>query len=333
MQNGEPGYWEITSNHYSSRSNARFVEDYVGQRDNPNTLPSSFEDDSWRDIVRPSQLTRNLSGLALSQEKMIAGDNSEEEGSYILYSAPCSQYTDELVRRSLMGEVSLYADEGDGMNPMYDRNFLHLHPKEKFFRRMTNGGDDPNRFDNQMFYALKFPESHLLKELENKEIENVTVSPMSNGREQGLVYTVREPNGDTRSFSVYEHRNTDSIVINCGTNFEPTFDGRSAGPRPKMKDDRDSKWDFVAEFAYGTNPKVVAETLSFFLKEAQNGELDDDDTLVRKCERLDWNAIISRQVPVFSEWLKVQEEKEMEIIFKRIEEEDDFDKWSRELGG
>ena len=52
----------------------------------------------------------------------------------------------------------------------------------------------------------------------------VNVSSFNNGREYGLVYTVDTPSGDKRSFSVYEHRNSDSIIINGKTNWNKNED-------------------------------------------------------------------------------------------------------------
>lgn len=152
--------------------------------------------------------------------------------------------------------------------------------------------------ENKPYSVLIFPEKDLKPVLERLGVEGVSVSVMENGREQGLVYTVMEPNGNSRSFSFYEHRNTDSMVINCQTNWDPTT-GKS-GPRPA---EATGSRDVIAEFS-GPDRRAQAEALGFFLKEAQKGELPSDTELMMTAEKLDWNAILSEQVPEFKDFLE-----------------------------
>lgn len=152
--------------------------------------------------------------------------------------------------------------------------------------------------NNTAVILMEFSDKYLAPVLNRLEVSQVSVSPLINGRELGLVYTVMQPDGDSRSFAIYEHRNTDSIVINGATNWdvEETPYGPYTGG---------SSWDFFAEFSSGEF-KQSAETLGYFMKSAISGELESDAELIEKAEHIDWNAILDEQIPAFKEWRKEQ---------------------------
>lgn len=134
---------------------------------------------------------------------------------------------------------------------------------------------------DEEYLALVFPDKELKDAMGRANLDGVSVSTFNNARENGMVYTVNSPDGNTRSFCVYEHRSTDSIILNGKENW-------SGDDRPCFGDDSNS---FFAEF----NPEdkvAAADTLTFLLKEAQNGELPDDATLAREAPRRDWDAIM-----------------------------------------
>jgi len=181
-------------------------------------------------------------------------------------------YFDKTLDRVANGE------EYDGEDEHY---FTPKH--DRFMNRLEN--------ENQLYLATAFPDNELKKEMDRENISNVSVSPFENGREWGNAYTVMSPDGNTRTFSVYEHRNTDSIIINGTTNWNGTDLPYAA----------DSKNLFYAEIS-GEERQRAAKTLTYFMKEAQNGTLDNDETLIRNAPRLDWNAILSEKLPGFAEW-------------------------------
>jgi hypothetical protein len=119
------------------------------------------------------------------------------------------------------------------------------------------------------------------------------VATFYNCRETGLVYTITQPDGTARSFSVYEHRNSDSIIINGCTD----WDGQ------RLPYAADSKNGFFAELACGSYEQA-ADALTFYLVEAARGELADDATLVATAEHLDWNAIIAERISGYGDWLE-----------------------------
>lgn len=156
---------------------------------------------------------------------------------------------------------------------------------------------DNSAFNQQTYFGLVFPEKELKGAFEKYGVNDVTVTPLDNGRETGLSYTVLEPNGNTRTFSVYEHRNTDSMIINGKTNVRN-------GALPYV---RDTSHKFFAEVSGDEDaPQRVADRLAFFCQQAQRGELPDDDTLARQADRLDWTSILSNQIPGFKKWAQDQ---------------------------
>lgn len=151
---------------------------------------------------------------------------------------------------------------------------------------------DSSAYDQQLYLATVFPEKELKQNMEQAGLQNVSVTSFYNNREWGNAYTVMTPNGETRTFSVYEHRNTDSIIINGKTNWDSNKEIPYAA---------DHKNAFFAEFA-PQDTRQAADALTFYLTEAQKGELPSDDELVATASHRDWRAILSDTVPGFSEW-------------------------------
>lgn len=153
-----------------------------------------------------------------------------------------------------------------------------------------------NKDDNQLYLGTVFPEKYLAPTMKKAGIKNVKVDTFYNNREYGNVYTVNDPYGNTKSFSIYEHRNSDSIIINGRTNWDKN------DPKDNLPYSADNKNAFFAEFG-GDDYSQVAESLTFFLSEAQKGDLDNDKELVDKAEHRDWRAILNNSIPGFKEWM------------------------------
>jgi hypothetical protein len=163
-----------------------------------------------------------------------------------------------------------------------------ISPAERIFNTMH---PDSELYDQKLYLSAVYPLNELKTEMDRVGIENVSVSPLVNGREWGNIYTVMTPDGGTRSFAVYEHRNSDSIIINGKDN----WDGEGlpyAG---------DSKRKFFAEF-HPDDRKRSAQALTFYMMQAQSGVLESDEELAAKVSRRDWNAILDASVPGFKEW-------------------------------
>lgn len=167
-----------------------------------------------------------------------------------------------------------------------------LNPEDKTFNTLET---------NKIYLFQVFPNRELKEVMSRLRMKNVSVSPFFNSREFGLVYSVLTPEGNTRSFSVYEHRNSDSIIINGKTNWDIT--DQPYGPYPG-----ENQHQFFAEFSYDSR-RQVAETLGYFLKSAQKGELEDDVTLMKEAPRLDWVAMLSERLPGFKEWHEKEQKK------------------------
>lgn len=173
--------------------------------------------------------------------------------------------------------------ESGGMIPKHDRLLREMEEQDQFY------------------YATRFPENELKDEMEKVGVTNVSVGSFYNTREWGNTYTVITPDGGTKTFSVYEHRNSDSLIIN----------GKSNWNGEGLPYAGDTSHQYFAEIDHGER-KRAARTLAYFMKEAQNGTLDDDATLVRNAPRMDWNSILSKRIAGYGEWAKEQERKPRE---------------------
>jgi hypothetical protein len=158
-------------------------------------------------------------------------------------------------------------------------------------RLLTKLSPESPGFENQIYMSLAWPDNELREAMERTRLSQVTVGTFFNGRESGNVYTVLQPDGTTRSFSVYEHRNSDSIIIN----------GKADWPGDNYPYASESKYEFFAEFAAEDRPQA-ASALTFYLREAQKGELPDDATLASQAQKRDWISILSASAPGFGQW-------------------------------
>ena len=182
---------------------------------------------------------------------------------------------------------------GKGMNSPVDdgvspEDYKSIMPRQEVLMYYM----DSDRGNQQLYLATAFPERELNDALKENNVNSVSVSSFYNSREWGNAYTVVDPDGNTRTFSVYEHRNTDSIIINGKKNWKPNEDIPYAG---------ETKNSFFAEF-HPDDKKAAADTLAFFMKQAEKGDLPDDDDLIRLAEHRDWRSILSDSVPGFKEW-------------------------------
>lgn len=153
-------------------------------------------------------------------------------------------------------------------------------------------GDEGNSSNNQLYLSTAFPERELNDALKEYPVNSVSVSAFYNSREWGNAYTVVDPEGNTRTFSVYEHRNTDSIIVNGKKNWDPNEGLPYAA---------DNKNGFFAEF-HPEDRKAAADALVYFMREAEKGDLPDDDVLVNSADHRDWRSILSDSVPGFKDW-------------------------------
>lgn len=248
-----------------------------------------------------------LEGLADAQSAYVAQHNEqfrrhagkpgdEDYDYYFNYLAPNAEsYIDETIKRWLAGE-RVELGFNDERRDLDDRDAL--------LAQLSN----PNHSQcsgQEFFLALILPsmiERGLAASVSSEPIA-VEVAAFNNCRENGLVYSVMQPGGTLRSFSVYEHRNRDSIIIN----------GCSDWDGVRLPYVADTKWAFFAEIHPGNYEQVV-DALTFFLVEASRGELDDDAALAAKVERIDWNTIIAGQLPAFDAFLKARGVKPMDRL-------------------
>jgi len=185
-----------------------------------------------------------------------------------------------------------------------ERMFASIHPEADSIR------------NNQLYLATVFPVRELKAEMDRIGIDGVSVSTLDNGREQGNIYTVMAPDGTTRSFAVYEHRNSDSIVINGKENW-------NGDDLPYAEDDKNM---FFAEFPEDDRQRA-AQALTFYLAAAQKGTLEEDAELVAKAQHRDWFAILDAQMPAFKAWRQERitdryiapEQENEEDILKRLD--------------
>ena len=147
--------------------------------------------------------------------------------------------------------------------------------------------------DQQLYLTAVFPQKELNDKLEQYGVDNVFVSEFHNGREWGNVYTVMTPDGNTMSFSVYEHRNSDSIIINGKNN----WDGE------ELPYTADNKHQYFGEYSY-RDYEQAADSLAMHLKDAQNGELPSEKYLRDNAPRIDWVNRLSERIPSFKRWYK-----------------------------
>lgn len=291
--------------------------------------------DNWRARDRMihelgDDLLRRRLGDGLSHEPVEAeaengrllGLRVAQDAALERYNHP--QYTHIVQEHPEIGEVEEHYQEaiarirrGDEPAPWEiiesnDHRSL-VSPSERIFNMLH---PDSPIYNQQLSLASTFPVHELKDEMDRAGIDGVSVSSFYNTREWGNVYTVMTPDGGTRSFSVYEHRNTDSIIINGKDN----WDGE------ELPYATDSKQGFFAEFA-PDDRKRAAQALTFYMMQAQSGSLEGDEELADKVSRRDWNAILDRSIPGFKEWRQsnindryiAPEQENEEDILKRLD--------------
>lgn len=101
---------------------------------------------------------------------------------------------------------------------------------------------------------------HLRANKHFKKMEGtVHVGTFTNCREVGLTYMAESKGGKYFTWCTYEHRNSDSIILNGKTGFVTNL-----GDLPYKSD---SKWDYIAEFGPGCEEecsrKLAAEIIKF----------------------------------------------------------------------
>ena len=254
-------------------------------------------------VEREEATNDHLLGLREAQDAALKAlnhaDYYKDGESYMGNVEPHFQ---NAIARSAAGEELAYPDERSedtrSLFPVHHRIFSALHP--------TQG----NASANQLYLAAVFPVNELKVEMDRVGIDNVSVSPFYNTREWGNVYTVMAPDGSTRSFSVYEHRNTDSIIINGTEN----WNGK------ELPYATDSKQAFFAEFEPDDRERA-AQALTFYMVQAQKGELEDPEALVDKVSRRDWAAILDNAIPGYKEW----RQRDVNDTYIAPEQEDESD--------
>ena len=115
--------------------------------------------------------------------------------------------------------------------------------------------------DQTLMLASVFPERELADSMKSNGVDNVDVAMFLNGRENGNAYTVVKPDGSKISFSVYQHRNSDDMIINA-------IDDWDGVQIPYMGD----KHEYAARYEEG-DYKSLADGLATFLKDAQEGKI------------------------------------------------------------
>lgn len=242
---------------------------------------------SWTPLEKTAPPREEFSqaiGLREAQKKVLADQNTMyTPGDYLSYYN-AEEDLDGVLDRYAAGETASRDPDQRWDDYPHENKLLHL------------VSDPSNSIVGQKLYlATAFPEKDLRPVVERLDIGDFSVGSFDNSREWGLTYTVMTPEGSTRTFAVYEHRNTDSIIINGKENWDPRVD--------RLPYAQDSKNAFFAEVSVEDFPRV-AESLGFFMKEAQRGELPSDDVLVAQADHLDWNEILARDIPGFKDWLE-----------------------------
>lgn len=157
---------------------------------------------------------------------------------------------------------------------------------EPEIEKLQDGADDPRVIpDDTLLYNLQhpgigqnlyasiiFPEKDLKPVLQEKGVEGVEAQAFNSFDQWGIVYTVKTPKGDKRSFTVYQSPSSDELYVNGKTNWDST-DGDGPGPMAA------SPGRPLARFRAGEFSQA-AETLGTLLKEAQDGTLGNDQELL-----------------------------------------------------
>lgn len=275
-----------------------------------NILTRRLADDETFEPVTEELSNDRLIGLREAQDAFFKNFNHPDyyhNGE--TYMGDVEGHYQEAIARVVRGDdaTDLVNDEGGrSLLPASSRVFNAMHP-ENF---STNLGKQ------QLYLAAAFPVNELKEEMDRVGIDGVSVSTLDNGREQGNVYTVVTPDGSTRSFAVYEHRNSDTIIINGKEDWDGTG----------LPYAGDNSRHFYAQYHEGEF-KRAAQALTFYMALAQKGELEDDNYLVANATKVDETAILDAQIPGFKEWRQSRisdryiaaEDENEEDILKRLD--------------
>lgn len=211
--------------------------------------------DQYRSILNgPIELRETnvpqLNGIVEAQDELLMYRNFAYGVSY---TKDIKKNFRETLTRYYNGETVEVEDTSD------------LYPSDRLLHDLTS-----ETTGSQMKLATVFPEQDLAPILAENGVTDVETSTFDNGREWGLVYTVKTPTG-THSFNVYEHRNSDNIIINGIANWDR--EEAEYGPYGS-----DSKYSYLWSGNDGENYEA-ARALTGLLKGAQDGTLPDHDTL------------------------------------------------------
>lgn len=263
-------------------------------------------DDFTHKPAEPEDNPRLL-GLQAAQDLALKNFNHPDSDFYNgPYLGAVEPHFQEAIARVKRGDAPapeslLGGADQRSLFPDSERIFNTLHPESEIY-------------DQKMYLAAVYPVNELKEEMDRAGLDNVSVSSLVNGREWGNVYTVIQPDGKTRSFSVYEHRNTDSIIINGSENWNG--EGLPYAGEKKSQ--------FFAEFG-PDDRKRSAQALTFYMMQAQSGTLEQDSELVAKASHRDWNAILDKSIPGFKAWrqskitdtyIAPQDESEEDILHR-----------------
>lgn len=245
--------------------------------------------------VKKTGRNGRIAGLSQATKGVVDDYNYSEmfETNYEFKKDP-EEFLDYSIDRARAGvnrEKELAALVGSyGFDDGVGRHLDEYPDHEKLTSLLSLNGAN---FNQQLYLSTVFPHNELKDEMDRLDITGVSATPVLNGRENGIAYTALTPEGNTRTFFVYEHRNTDSIIVNGKEN----WDGDGL---PYAGDDSHT---YFAEFSpneFG----VVADTLSFYLKSAQEGTLPSDQSLTQSVNRRDWLSVYRRRVPALYEMIR-----------------------------
>lgn len=242
-------------------------------------------------------LSDNLSADFKEQPRNEAVLGLAEEQKKVVEIYNKNRYLGELSEQDVESSINRFLG-GERLEAPEGKHFYHdmIPNHSRLLYELSNG-------NQQLYLGTVFADREVADEFARLEIGGVSATAFDNHREYGIAYTTLTPNGDTRTFSVYEHRNTDSIIINGKTNWAP------AGADDRLPYSGESKNDFFAEIS-NEDYKQAARVLSFFIKEAQSGTLAADEELAREAPKIDWVARLKRDLPGFKTWYDKRIERE-----------------------
>ena len=218
-----------------------------------------------RDVWVPSRkVNEGLINASDSQREVVRIANNAY--GYI----PSDAYIYEGAERDIDGAIDrvVNGEQYPDIYSTYEHNSLI--PKRDRLARLLSTENEA--FSGQLYLGTVFPDKELKAAMEKCGVKDVETDTFYNSREWGVVYTVKEPSGDSRSFSVYAYRNSDEIIINGKTNWERGSELPYAGVSKSNY--------FVA--SYPDCREEVAEILANYMASAQRGELASDEELASK---------------------------------------------------